>query len=168
MRHSIRMIFLVLITVECQYVVMLCTYCGSKTRVSNSRLQKRTNSIWRRRLCLRCNRIFTTNEQVDFEKSWVVQYTSSEAQKKGRPAKSQPFLRDKLLISIHNSLGHRGLAALPDSLAITQTVTGRLGKMISPEGCLPASAIVKTTYSVLRNFDKVGATVYRAYHNSLT
>jgi transcriptional repressor NrdR len=137
---------------------MVCTYCWSETHVINSRPQKRTNSVWRRRKCISCGRVFSTSEVVDYEKSWVVQYSSAK-----RPS---GFVRDKLLMSVHASLGHRP-TALPDALGLTKTIIGNLGKMVDHKGVLESVAIVSTTLDVLKRFDKVAATVYQAYHSDV-
>ena len=142
---------------------MVCTYCGSETQVINSRPQKRTNSVWRRRKCTACGRIFSTSEQVDYEKSWVVQYWDAKAKKTSQP---QPFVRDKLLMSVHASLGHRP-TALSDALGLTKTIIGTLGKMVDQDGVLQSVAIATITVDTLQRFDNVAATMYQAYHSDV-
>ena len=51
---------------------MVCIYCGADTKVSNSRLQKRNNQIWRRRQCLGCQAIFTSHEAIDLSSGLLV------------------------------------------------------------------------------------------------
>ncbi len=140
---------------------MICTYCGSETQVINSRHQKRTNSVWRRRKCTVCEQVFSTSEQVDYEKSWVVQYGDAKTSKASKP---RPFIRDKLLMSVHASLGHRP-TALSDALGLTQTIVGTLGKLVDQEGGLYSAAIATISVDTLQRFDKVAATMYRAYHS---
>lgn len=43
---------------------MRCDKCGSKTTVFNSRARSEVNIIWRRRKCLSCSYLFTTEEVV--------------------------------------------------------------------------------------------------------
>src|SRR5579862_8809508 len=76
---------------------MVCVYCGSETKVTNSRLQKRNNQVWRRRQCVVCQAVFTTHESIELESALSVD-------KKGR---SEPFLPDLLLKELMMSLNHR-------------------------------------------------------------
>lgn len=131
---------------------MVCIYCGHETQVINSRPQKRTNQIWRRRKCQRCAAVFTTNERVDTESSLRVQ----------NHGVLEPFSRDKLLIDIYDSLRHRK-TALRDASALTQTVWSQLQGPID-EGLLDREEIIKTTSAVLRRFDKAAASHYLAFH----
>lgn len=132
---------------------MVCTYCSSETHVINSRHQKRANNVWRRRKCLNCNRIVTTVEQIDYEKTWTVAYLNES---------EQPFLRDKLLISLYQSCRHRP-TALPDALGLTDTVISRL-RLAVTDGSVTPTAIATICSETLRRFDKTAATVYKAYH----
>jgi transcriptional repressor NrdR len=135
---------------------MVCTYCGSETHVTNSRHQKRSNSVWRRRKCTACGAIFSTTEQADYEKSWVVQYPDDSSQRYA------PFLRDKLFVSIYNSCRHRP-AALDDAIGLTDTVIGQSHRNIQ-DGALKASDLAKTILTALRRFDQPAATSYQAFH----
>lgn len=76
---------------------MVCIYCGSETKVTNSRLQKRNNQVWRRRQCLACKAIITTHEAVDMSSTLLVE-------KSGVP---EPFLSDLLFSEILLALQHR-------------------------------------------------------------
>jgi transcriptional repressor NrdR len=135
---------------------MVCTYCGSATQVNNSRHQRRVNNVWRRRKCLSCGNIFSTIEQVDYEKSWVVQYADSV---------EQPFMQDKLLISLYKTCQHRP-SALPDALGLTATVMGGLQKIMQ-HGSVTSTAIATMAHGTLQRFDKAAATMYRAYHEDV-
>ncbi len=131
---------------------MVCIYCGADTGVTNSRPQKRQNNIWRRRQCSDCGAVFTTSESPDLLKSLVV----------NRGKSLQPFSRDKLFLSINDSLKHRKTAT-SDATALTDTVIGRVYPLIS-SGSLNAQDIAKTAAQVLKRFDKAAATYYQAYH----
>lgn len=132
---------------------MVCMYCSSKTEVTNSRLQKRTNTVWRRRQCLSCKSIVSTIEQVDYEKSWVVQYSDTSL---------QPFLRDKLFVSIYKSCQHRP-TALPDALGLTTTVIAAC-RPLAKSGSLPVRVIASQTLRTLQRFDQAAAIHYQAFH----
>lgn len=132
---------------------MVCTYCSADTQVVNSRAQKKSNSVWRRRKCVHCGALFSTNERIDYEKTWVVQYKDGAL---------EPFLRDKLFISIHKSVQHRP-TALQDAIGLTDTVIGLAGKEIK-NGSLTANNLANITLKVLKRFDQPAAISYRAFH----
>lgn len=132
---------------------MVCIYCGSSTRVTNSRLQKRNNAVWRRRVCEKCSGIFTTLESADLMTAIRVKHGSS----------LEPFIRDMLLISVYEACKHRP-KALEDAIGLTQTISSDIMKQISPEGVIERSRVAELAYAVLERFDPVAATVYMAYH----
>lgn len=131
---------------------MVCIYCGSSTQVINSRHQKRANHIWRRRQCVNCAAIFTTSEASDLLKSWSV--------KKGKQL--EPFSRDKLFVSLYESLRHRKQAT-SDATALTDTVITRLYPLVTV-GAVASTDIIEVTSVVLKHFDQAAATHYRAFH----
>lgn len=134
---------------------MVCSYCFHKTEVINSRLQKRTNSVWRRRNCLSCGVVFSSIEQIDYEKTWVVQYSDGT---------SLPFLRDRILLSIYKSCGHRPQAT-QDSISLTRTVLGHLQDQVANgNGTVTARTIASTIHIALRHFDMAAAVHYKAFH----
>lgn len=133
---------------------MVCIYCQQDTRVVNSRHQKRTNRIWRRRTCLSCGTTFTTLESVDFSGSVTVK---SKKQ-------LEAFQRDKLFMSIFDSLRHRK-TALVDATALTDTVLSLLYPYMR-DAELENFVIIEITVQVLSRFDKVAATHYSAFHSS--
>jgi transcriptional regulator NrdR family protein len=132
---------------------MVCTYCGSKTSVTNSRLQKRSNNVWRRRQCKACGAIFSTLEQVDYEKTWVVQYSDGTL---------SPFMRDKLLLSIYKASQHRP-TAMHDAIGLTDTIISKLDTDIE-NGSLQIKDLTKAAHTVLRRFDQPAAISYQAFH----
>ena|SRR6185437_13880580 len=81
----------------CQYVDMVCVYCGGETKVANSRHQRRNNQVWRRRQCLACKAVFTTNEAVDMSSALLVE----------KNGQSEPFLSDLLFADVLLAMIHR-------------------------------------------------------------
>ncbi|MEK7152819.1 MAG: hypothetical protein AAB834_02640 [Patescibacteria group bacterium] len=132
---------------------MVCTYCGSPTQVTNSRLQKRANQVWRRRQCTVCGNNFTTHEILEFGSTIAVRRSAREL---------QPFSRDLLFTSVYESCKHR-TEAVSDATAFTQTIIGALRDHLQ-EGVLDRNAIVTVTAGVLEHFDRSAATIYNAYH----
>ncbi len=134
---------------------MVCTYCGSETQVVNSRHQKRANNVWRRRKCTNteCGSVFSTIEAVDYEKSWVVQYSNGNL---------EPFLRDRLSISIYKSLQHRP-TAVTDAVGLSTTIVSAVQKS-TQNGSITSTALATIAFATLQRFDKAAATMYQAYH----
>ncbi len=127
-------------------------YCGAETRVINSRPQKRHNHIWRRRQCSDCTAIFTTSEIPDLAKSLVVV----------RGKTMCPFSRDKLYLSLYDSLKHRKTAT-SDATGLTDTIISHMYPLVL-SGSISSTDIVEIALQVLRHFDKAAATYYQAYH----
>ncbi|HEY8999421.1 MAG TPA: hypothetical protein VIM53_03845 [Candidatus Saccharimonadales bacterium] len=134
---------------------MVCVYCGSATKVINSRKQRRGNGIWRRRECLACGAVFTSRELADLSESLRVAQNSSKK-------KLAPFTRDRLFIDIYESCRHRP-TALGDAASLTQTVIDKLLAATS-NGVIERNEIVKASATILKRFDSAAATFYAAYH----
>ncbi len=132
---------------------MVCIYCGSKTEVTNSRLQKRLNHTWRRRQCLKCHAIMTTSEQIDLEKTILVT----------RQGRLEPFRRDILFVSVHDSLKHRK-TAISDATGLTDTIISALYPEMT-DAQVETNTISKTALKILKRFDKVAATHYQAFYD---
>ena len=132
---------------------MVCLYCGSPTKVTNSRTRADNLLVWRRRSCQQCKAVFTTLEQIDRQSAVAV---------KKRNGHIEPFLRDKLLISVYDSLKHRK-TALTDATALSDTIIRSvLTKMT--DGSLKIDDLVSTTHLVLLRFDKPAAVYYASFH----
>ena len=129
-------------------------YCGSKTKVTNSRARLKGLEIWRRRTCTQCGAIYTTGESIEEDKSIVVEHDG----------RLEPFLRDHLLISVYESLRHRK-TALEDASALTDTIMTRLRPHFAQGKILPA-IIQENTLAVLNNFDTAASVHYAAFHNA--
>jgi transcriptional repressor NrdR len=132
---------------------MVCIYCSQPTRVVNSRKQKKLKQTWRRRKCTSCGSIFTTIEKVDLEKSLIIEHNSKSL---------EPFRKEKLLLSIYSSLGHRK-TALNDSVYITDTIVSIILSNITGPS-VNSSQIRDASLGVLTNFDKTAAVYYKAYY----
>lgn len=133
---------------------MVCNTCGGETAVLNSRPLKRTNQVWRRRRCTLCDTVFTTTETTDYTKSLVV-----------RPAKTkrlEPFERDRLLLSLHKSLGHRQ-TALTDAGGLCATIITKVVPL-AKNNVVDTRQIIETTLVALNRFDKLAAQHYQAFH----
>jgi transcriptional repressor NrdR len=134
---------------------MVCVYCGSETKVINSRRQKRNNQVWRRRQCMGCQSVFTTHETVELESSLSVD----------KHGQHQPFLADLLLNELMLAMKHRK-DVYTASREVLSTIVRKL--LIMPRSPLfkPAD-ISRITADVLKRFDKTAYLRYMAEHPSV-
>jgi transcriptional repressor NrdR len=131
---------------------MVCIYCQSKTRVVNSRSQKRSNTVWRRRFCPQCKNTFTSIEALKDLSFMVIDPNTSP----------KPFSRDNLFVSIYLSCGHRS-HPINDATALTDTIVSKILLSIR-DGCIAKTDLLMTAESVLKHFDPVASTSYKAYY----
>ena len=132
---------------------MVCPYCKKDSSVVNSRAQKRTNSVWRRRKCDSCNAIWTSVERSELHTIWRV----------SKGGHLLVFRPETLLISLYEALKHRKTADI-DAKYVCDTVIQKLSaKHIA---VLPQALITKTSHDILRRYDKVAAAVYNATHTN--
>jgi transcriptional repressor NrdR len=131
---------------------MICPYCASHTKVTNSRPSIKTPEVWRRRQCLICNSIWTTREVVDLSLSHTIRTHQNSL---------EPFQRDKLFVSLLDSCAHRK-TALADASALTDTVLGMILRQENAE--IDINYLIELTADTIKRFDKTAAAVYRAKH----
>lgn len=132
---------------------MNCVYCGGETRVANSRPQKRANRVWRRRVCLNCSTTFTSLEAIDLSGSITVKSLGQ----------LEAFQRDKLFLSVYDSLKHRQTPT-NDATGLTDTIIARLYPLMAG-AVIEKTEIAHITISVLERFDSAAATHYSAFHH---
>jgi len=132
---------------------MVCVYCSGETQVVNSRPQKRSNQVWRRRQCQRCNSVFSTLEAADYGSVWRVRRVTGSL---------EPFSRDKLLLSLFVSCQHRK-TALEDAAGLTETVITKIGEH-AKDAVISCRDIAQVAQVALNRFDKAASSHYAAYH----
>jgi len=137
---------------------MVCIHCGQKTHIINSRLQKRSNQVWRRRECLNCQAVFTTEEKTDYSAAWLVRDQSGAL---------QPFSHLKLFLSLYKSCEHRK-TALSDAEALTDTVIKKLLGRSATSPAIDRQLIIQTTLVALNRFDRAASSHYQAFHKFQT
>jgi len=101
---------------------------------------------------LACQTTFTSIESIDLNGSVSVKASSS----------IQPFQRDKLFLSVHDSLKHRE-TSLSDATSLTDTIISGLAPQMK-NALLQKDDIINVTFGTLQRFDTVAATYYRAFH----
>ncbi len=131
---------------------MVCPYCNSDTKVTNSRARLHGTQVWRRRVCVSCDSIWSTHEIIDLSTSHKVL---------SRTGQLQPFSRDKLLFSVKSSLRHRETAE-KDSTALTDTIFGKILSLKSPT--IKTTQIIKISAQVIGNFDHTAGEVYKSLY----
>lgn len=134
---------------------MVCVYCGSETRVANSRLQRRSNQVWRRRQCKACKAVFTTIEAIDLPATLIVD----------SGGRSEPFLPDKLYTEVLLALQDRKDAYVA-AREVTNTVIKELLKLPDKPLFQPEQ-ISRVAASVLKRLDRRAYLRFAAEHPSL-
>lgn len=134
---------------------MVCLYCGGKLSVTNSRIQKRSNQVWRRRRCQQCLAVFTTHEALDAGKALRVRHGNSV----------EPFVPDRLFTEVLLALQDRKDPYV-DAREITATVMGQLLKSEQSPVFEPPQ-ISQYTAKILKRFDKRCYLRYQAEHPSI-
>lgn len=134
---------------------MVCLYCGGPTEVTNSRLKKRLNAVWRRRRCRTCGSLITTEERPLYASSLAVRRTDGRL---------EPFLRDQLVISLYKSLAHRPQAA-QDASALADTTIALLRRPNQGhDAVLELISLRQAAADCLQRFDSTAHSHYVAYH----
>ena len=128
---------------------MKCPYCNAKTQVTNSRSTAKGTQTWRRRKCTQCDAIWSSREILELKDTHSIDSIDS----------SEPFSRDKLFISIKDSLQHRK-SALEDATALTDTIINQALMLKTPH--IQLESLKSIAHNVLKRFDKTGAAVYKA------
>jgi transcriptional repressor NrdR len=122
---------------------MVCLYCKKNTRVINSRPQKASNSVWRRRLCLNCQTIMTTHESLTLNDLILVEKNS----------RLEKFNERKLFLDIYQSLDHLDdqiqASDYLTSLVINKLIKGLKSPQITSKEILNLVVIVLTRYNKL-------------------
>lgn len=132
---------------------MICIKCGhDNTSVTNSRQNKKTATVWRRRRCKECGHTFTTYEDVALDQIQVVSGTGST-----------DFHHTKLLISLANCFEHIPLKRAENAEALAKTIEAKL--IQSGVKTTPA-AICEAVYGSLKHFDRLASVQYAARHPS--
>jgi len=134
---------------------MVCIYCGGGTGVINSRPQKRSNQIWRRRKCRQCRAIVTSIEAIDYATALTV---ASEGA-------AGPFIEDKLYSDLLSAFKHRKDRYLAAREAAS-TVTKELLKLPS-KPLFTTKEISRCAGAVLSRLDKRAYLRFAAEHPSL-
>ena len=121
----------------------------------NSRYQRRSNQVWRRRRCVQCRAVFTTQETPSYEGVWRVRSPAGVL---------EPFSRDKLLLSLYESCRHRK-TALSDARGLTETIIKKLQAHMA-DGTVTKRVIAQVAQVALNRFDGAASVHYRAFHAS--
>lgn len=129
---------------------MKCPYCNAPTSVTNSRSRSKGTQVWRRRSCSSCSSIWTTHEVIDLSTSHRIEDSQGHL---------KPFSRDKLYVSIKDSLNHRK-TALEDATALTDTVMAQI--LTKKTSKLATKDLSVITNIVISAYDPIAGTVYKA------
>lgn len=136
---------------------MLCIYCGNETAVTNSRHQKRANHIWRRRKCSKCKTVFSTIEKTDYGLSFVVEK---------RNGKLEPFMPEKLFLSIYKSLDH--MSNNQEKAKHLSETTTSIILSIPSNSKIQTANIARQVAEVLKNFNMAAFIKYKSYQENIS
>ena len=115
-------------------------------------MQKKLNTVWRRRKCAD-GHVFTTLEAADYASQWLIRGTNKRL---------TAFSRDKLFVSLLGSLQHRK-TALNDASALADIIIQKLRAEIT-DGVTDTTTVARTAQVALNRFDKVASVHYQAMH----
>jgi transcriptional repressor NrdR len=132
---------------------MVCIYCHNQTNVVNSRPQKKTNSIWRRRSCSVCGAVSTSIEQYDLLTALMVKKQSGAL---------EGFQRDKIIISIAKATDHRQNSPQTASF-LTNNVLQKLLKKPLNDKIITTIDISNMVNFVLKHYDAGSAVRYSSF-----
>ena len=147
---------------------MICPFCThSRTNVTNSRPRKKTASVWRRRECSSCHRIFSTTESLSLQDDVGVRSRDGVTM--------LPYNRGVLLLSIASCFAHDAPRGRQAAWWLTETIEGSLLQMddsSSPQTpptatVVDAATIASSSYEVLKRYDQAAAIQYAAKHHLL-
>lgn len=133
---------------------MVCPHClHKKTEIYNSRPAEKSATVWRRRKCSACHKVFTTQEYAKLDSIWKVQSGSKKA----------PYSRAKLALSILRACDHR-----KNELTVWYLFEAAEQKLFpiaaSAGDFLTTQQIMEVVLALLKNFDAVAYVKYLSYH----
>lgn len=134
---------------------MVCPYCGSESRVYNSRVREHGFLVWRRRHCATCGASWTTHEKIVDETVYRV----------ARGKSISPFSESILYASVYECLKHRPGAPY-ESKQLTETITTKLQSY--KQAIIEISQIRKAAYETLSAFDPLSGELFSALHPDTT
>lgn len=136
---------------------MICINSSHEpTKVINSRANKKTPVVWRRRQGIWSGVTFTTYERPALAENKHIQLSDGNY---------ETFNLGKLILSIAAAFAHNEQSAQYDSLWLAQTVEDQLSMDQAP---LTKTAITLATHGVLKRFDELAAMQYAARHHLIT
>ncbi len=135
---------------------MRCPVCQNPTKVTNSRNADREKAVKRRRVCLKCQRRFTTYERVEL----------SGIQVKKRNNSKEPYYRHKLELGVRKALEKRPYTEEQFQKLISSIENEIFNLEKNP---VPTEQIGEIVLSHLKELDKVAylrfASVYRNFRS---
>lgn len=136
---------------------MICPFClHKKSEIYNSRSTNQGFVTWRRRRCLQCQKVFTTQETYDPSKNWYVVKDKSRRDR---------YSRAKLAMSLVRACDHR-LGQQDDATwYLFEIVEQKLLPIAAKnEQHITAATIIEQVSAVLKRFDAAAYVKYLSYH----
>ena len=134
---------------------MKCAKCYNPTTVVvNTRSRTKSPVIWRRRRCLSCDSVFSTEERPTLEHSLTVWNPTTK--------QSQAFNPGILLISIGDAFQHNLTLGENSAWSLTQTISDLLATEC--QGSISTDDISAITHQTLMRFDASASLQYALKH----
>ena len=140
----------------CQYLVMICPYCGSEEQlVINKRSTSKNLKNWRRRRCTKCFKVFTTYESAHLDFIKIIK-------KNGRRV---AYRREKLYSGIYFSCMHKKDADSGEASVMGEKVVNDIEYHLLQEGIKEISTedLRFLTYKTIQKYDFSSAINYLSY-----
>lgn len=137
---------------------MICPFClHKKTDIYNSRSTNKGSTVWRRRRCLQCQNVFTTQESFNPSDIWKVNNVNKKA----------PYSRARLAISLIKACDHRQDAESKVWYLFEGIEQQLLPIAARNNQLITTSDIAKVAADILKNFDATAYVKYISHHQPI-
>ena len=127
-----------------------------KTKVTNSRVHKKTAQVWRRHHCELCRHSATTYERVALFEELTI---------KNRRGKLQPYNLGVLLVDLHEALLRSSSEAAQDAFWLTRSIEDDL--MVLGRQTITTTELKAIAHAALARFNTMAGIQYAAKHQLL-
>lgn len=140
----------------CQYIVMICPYCGSEEQlVINKRSTDKNLKNWRRRRCAKCFKVFTTYESTNLDFIKIVK----------KNGKRVAYKREKLYAGIYSAFSKIKNSDSGDSAALAEKIVNDIEYSLLQENTKDINTVDLRflTYMTIQKYSFNAALNYFSY-----
>jgi transcriptional repressor NrdR len=136
---------------------MICHKClHTRTRVTNSRVHKKTAQVWRRRYCEKCGSTFTTYERLAL---------SDEITVKNKNGEIQPFNSGILIIDLFDALERSDTNPAANAYWLARSIEDDIA--VFQADPITTDRIKQLSHDTLSRFNTLAGIQYAAKHKLL-